>query len=98
MYDKLDSTGKSKHKWHKNVFTTDQMINILKKYGLRVESIYGQSLVSKIIKQGKDCENVFDKYVLKDKNIFIDFAKSIAYPNKIEVNDSYSLIFVGRKV
>lgn len=106
-YERLTEEGKSKDIYHLNLINKDLIIKEFKKQNLILELELGQTItniainneISKI-KSGeiteKQIEEIYKPLYEKDKLDY--FAKIMAYPNKFEVNESYSYILKLKKI
>lgn len=80
--------GKNKDKYHLHTFKYDELLELFKTNGLKVQKVLGQSYTNKIVnKKVKDVEKI---------NLITDTMK-IAYPNTQDVDETYSYIFVLEK-
>lgn len=80
--------GKNKDPYHLHVFEFDEISNLLKSIGFKIEEVYGQSYTNKIV------NNKIDDYKL---TTLIEDAKTISYPSKDDIDNTYSCIFVLKK-
>lgn len=84
IYEQFEN-GKNKDSYHLHVFTYNDIVELIKKIGFNIKNIYGQSYINKIV----------NKEILEYEitNVEND-AKTIGYPNKIDLDKSYSYIFI----
>ncbi len=104
-FEEVDEYGKIIYKYHKHIFSKKEAISLLKKYGFEVEDIYGQSLCNLIVSNQhylKHNTNKFNKKFLSkhnySKDAIIMNSYIFAYPNKMLIDETYSYIFVCKKV
>ncbi len=84
----INEKGELNDKYHVNVFKVEEIIRMFKKHKFYVKDVYGQSYINKIVnKEIKDY-----KTTTLDED-----ARGIGYPNKEELNKSYSYIFILNK-
>ena len=80
--------GHNKDSFHLHVFEYNEIINKLQNVGFRINKVYGQSYINKIVNKE------IDDYKLTNIN---NDAKTIAYPNEEDISKTYSYIFVLSK-
>ncbi len=87
-YEILEN-GQNKDSYHLHVFAFDKLIELIHDTGFEIEDVFGQSYINKIVnKEIKD---------YKLTNLQND-AKTIAYPNKEDIDKTYSYIFILKKI
>ena len=80
--------GQNKDPFHLQVFTYDGIVDKLQSLGFYINNVYGQSYINKIV--NKEIED----YKITD---VINDARTIAYPNKDDIDKTYSYIFILSK-
>lgn len=80
--------GKNKDTYHLHVFDINELQELIKEIGFKIEGIYGQSYINKIVNK-----DITDYYITNVS----DDAKIVGYPNKEDVDKTYSYIFLLKK-
>ena len=83
--------GKNKDTYHLHIFSYNDLIKLFEKCNFKIIKCLGQSTTNKIVNK-EIKEPVLKKEKLKDN------CMKLAYPNEIDINDSYSYIFILKKV
>ena len=76
--------GKNKDTYHLHVFSYQEIIKMVKKIGFKVEKIYGQSYINKIVNHLMSIPNI---------TTLENDARTIGYPNCEDVENTYSYLF-----
>ena len=84
----LDENGVNKDSYHLHVFDYYDLIEMIELAGFKIKEIYGQSYINKIVNKE------IDKYELTDLE---NDSKTIGYPNKEDIDKTYSYIFILNK-
>lgn len=80
--------GKNKDTYHLHVFDINELKELITSIGFNIVDLYGQSYINKIV--NKDITNYYITNVSDD-------AKIIGFPNKEDIEKTYSYIFVLKK-
>lgn len=105
-YEQLDENGKIIYKYHKHVFTKEQIINYLTNIGFKIEHILGQSLCNMIVSNFHNLRHertesydkrLLNKYKYSKKAIIMN-SYLYSYPDEVLVDDTYSYLYVCRKI
>lgn len=98
----LDETGASQDPYHLSVIEFEKMIAFMEKTGFKIHKILGQSLVNKIILQvlqiEQDLQISLDTLYNYTKKNILSQSRILAYPNNIDVHNSYSFIIEAEKL
>lgn len=105
-YEQLDENGNIIYKYHKHIFSKEQIIILLTKFNFKIERILGQSLCNMIVSNFHNLRHerkeIFDKKLLNKynygKKAILMNLYLYSYPDEILVDDSYSFVFVCKKV
>ena len=87
IYEKSEN-GKNIDSYHINVFSYNNITDLIKKTGFIIQNIYGQSFINRIVNK-----ELID---YKTTNIEND-AKTIGYPSCNDIHKTYSYIFILSK-
>lgn len=103
-YEKLDENGANYDPFHKRIFKKEEMLELITKTGFLLVEEYGQSLCNLLykaeydaIKSNRLSQKDIDDLFLYDEQSIFHMAKLIAYPNKDDIEQSYSNIWVIKK-
>ena len=93
----IDENGKSMDPYHLSVIKFDDMIKHLEKLGFKINRILGQCFINQLIAQMLKIEedlsvNLENLYNYSQSNILYQ-SKLLAYPNDVDIEKSYSIIF-----
>lgn len=104
-YEKVDENGINYDPYHLRIYSKDEMKNLVQNCGFVIEQEYGQSICNLLFTAEKDArhssrltqEEINDLFRYDEKSIK-QLAKLIGYPNEISIPESYSFLWVLRKV
>lgn len=93
----IDENGKSLDPFHLSVIEYEKMLNYLSDIGFKINRILGQSFINQLIAQMLKIEedlsvNLENLYNYSQSNILYQ-SKLLAYPNDVDIEKSYSIIF-----
>lgn len=103
-YEKFNEDGSNKDIYHLHVFDYEEMKKVFIESGFEVTDTFGQSICNKLcsmneslVENGYYKQEEIDEAFNYDEKSIMTLAKTIAYPNKDEIDNSYSYIIVLRK-
>ena len=93
----IDENGKSLDPFHLSVIEYEKMLNYLSDIDFKINRILGQSFINQLIAQMLKIEedlsvNLENLYNYSQSNILYQ-SKLLAYPNDVDIEKSYSIIF-----
>ncbi len=93
----VDENGKSLDPFHLSVIEYEKMLNYLSNIGFEINRILGQSFINQLIAPMLKIEedlsvNLENLYNYSQSNILYQ-SKLLAYPNNVDIEKSYSIIF-----
>lgn len=89
--------GKSKNKFHKQLFSPQRLETILKEAGFKRLVLFGQPRTNQLYHRSKLLNRSIDILTNHSWFLFTTFSKAIAYPTKNTSEKSYSIIIVAKK-
>ena len=106
-YELLDDNGNILSPYHKHILSKQQVVDLFEKQGLALQQVLGQSLCNHIVSnlhELKHNESLKQNYNAKllskhnySKEAIIMNSYIYSYPDRINVDDSYSYIYVFKK-
>lgn len=92
----FDENGKNLDPFHLSVIEFEEMIKFLKQTGFKINRILGQSLMNKLIGKIFEIENdfniSFENLYSYEKINVLQQSRVLAYPNDVDIENSYSFI------
>lgn len=105
IYEKLDENGVNYDPFHERIFEKREMQDLVKAAGFEKIAEFGQSLCNMLygaesdaVKNGRLSNQDIDKLFKYDENSIISFAKLLGYPNTKTLDESYSYIWILKKI
>ena len=103
-YELLDDDGKNKDPFHLHIFSPDTVRAFLENAGFVIEEVMGQDICNRIVariseleKTGKIRQGEAEKLWGYDRKRIKLFAEIFGKPESVNVEQSYSLIYICRK-
>lgn len=103
-HELLDDEGKNKDPFHLHIFSPDTVKIFLDEAGFVIEEVMGQDICNRIVarlsemkKAGEILQGVMEKLWEYDKENIELFARIFGKPEPINVEQSYSFIYICRK-
>ncbi len=105
-YEQLDEKGNIIYKFHKHVFKKEDIVKLLNEHSFEIEKILGQSLCNMIVSKEYELKhgdlNIYNEKLLNkynySKDAIIMNSYIYAYPNDLLIDESYSYIFICKKI
>lgn len=105
IYEKLDENGVNYDPFHKRIFEKHEMEEMVKIAGFEKVAEFGQSLCNMLygaesdaVKNARLSSGEIDKLFKYDEKSIISFAKLFGYPNDQKIDESYSYIWILKKI
>lgn len=105
LFEKIDGNGINFDPFHLRIFSREEMLRLAAAAGFVLEEEYGQSLCNQLYAaescarhSGRLTQEEIDGLLRYDRDAVIRLAKLIGYPNRSRIEESYSYIWVLKKV
>ncbi len=105
-YEQLDEFGNIIYKYHKHVFSKEQILKLVSDFGFETKQILGQSLCNRIVSNFHNLRHeraesynkkLLNKYKYSKQAIVMN-SYLYSYPDEVLIDDSYSYIFICKKI
>ena len=95
-FESLDSNGNPKNPFHIQAFNLDRLKELMQENGFQIQNYYGQAQTHSNLIQNKE-NKLVDKDLLTRKEK-LDIAREYAYPCQDDIDSSYSIIAIAKKI
>ena len=105
-FEQMDEKGKILYKYHKKVFSKQKIKRLLEKYSFDLQQVLGQALVNQIVSKQSLFEKSHQKQNVEEVLLKPDYSSSAislasriyAYPDQNSIEESYSFIYICKKI
>ena len=104
-FESVDELGNPKAHFHKTLLAKEIIEEYLENNGFQIVEKYGQSQLNKLMKRENKLlkkrrikEKLSDVDILQERKNIYNAAYLFAYPDKDDIENSYSRIFIARKM
>jgi 2-polyprenyl-3-methyl-5-hydroxy-6-metoxy-1,4-benzoquinol methylase len=102
-FESVDEHGKPLNAYHRHIIGADRMAAMLADAGFSIEEVLGQAAVNRLMRQesrlarkGRISARLSEQPRLQQPDLIRAFALARAYPDLVDVDNSYCLVFVAR--